>query len=233
MKQDASSSFKETLKAIAQGRERTNLLRRQEQRTIAYIVQRIPGWVSSDMLTAIGFLGNVIVALSFVLGTQVNRYCLLIGLIGFFVSWFGDSLDGRLAYYRNSPRKWYGFCLDLVVDWLGIILMGLGATLYLDVSARLLGYTVVVLYGLEMILALLRYKVSGQYSIDAGVLGPTEARIIISIILVLEVLFPGVIVYMLWAATVVLLLSNLLEFRKVLRMADVCDAKERAHSEKR
>ena len=52
---------------------RTNLLRKPEQKTIAFLVQRIPSWISSNMLTAIGFFGNIIVFLSFILATYLHR----------------------------------------------------------------------------------------------------------------------------------------------------------------
>lgn len=233
MNQDSVLSFKKALLAISQERERTNLLKKYEQNAIAFLVQRIPSWVSSDMLTGVGFAGNVIVAASFVLGAHVSRYCLLIGILGFMISWFGDSLDGRIAYYRNSPRKWHGFSLDLMIDWSGIVLIGLGYMLYTDGFPRLLGYIAITLYGLEIIIALLRYKISGQYSIDSGLLGPTEARILISVLLVLEVLFKGVIVYMTGAVVVILFFSNILEFKKVLKMADKQDHDEKRNTEKK
>src|SRR5690554_6601464 len=130
MKQKHKESLDDVVKSISQGRERTNFLRRYEQKALAYLVQVIPSWISSDMLTAIGLGGSVLVFLAFVLSVTVGKAWLLLGLAGFFISWFGDSLDGRIAYYRNRPRKWYGFSLDITVDWLGIILMGLGFVFY-------------------------------------------------------------------------------------------------------
>nr|MBP8967225.1 CDP-alcohol phosphatidyltransferase family protein [Paludibacteraceae bacterium] len=188
----------ETKKAeslIAQGRIRTNILHNVEQKSIAYLVQKIPAWMSSDMLTAIGFVGSVIVFLSFVLGAYISRYFLLLGILGFMVSWFGDSLDGRIAYYRNKPRKWYGFSLDITVDWLGIILMGTGFIVYAPSYWKIIGFLFVVLYGWEMITALLRYKITEQYSIDSGSFGPTEVRILISLMLILEVIVKDSILY--------------------------------------
>ncbi len=119
-----------TLKVIATDRNRTNILREWEQKTIAYLVQKVPSRITSDGLTAIGFFGNLLVASSFVLGAYLNRYWLLMSLLGFVINWVGDSLDGRLAYYRNKPRKWYGFSLDVSVDWVGTFLIGLGYTIY-------------------------------------------------------------------------------------------------------
>jgi len=214
------------LKTIAQGRERTNLLRKWEQRTIAYFVQRLPSWMTSNMLTGIGFFGSIVTFLSFVLAHYVHGYCLLIGVLGFFISWFGDSLDGRVAYYRNKPRKWYGFSLDFTIDWIGIVLMGMGFIVYVSDVWEIIGFLFVVLYGWEMMTALLRYKVTNKYSIDSGLLGPTEARVVISAILVLEVFVNTSIIYSSALACVILFISNILETNRILKLADIQDKEE-------
>jgi len=214
------------LKTIAQGRERTNLLRKWEQRTIAYFVQRLPSWMTSNMLTGIGFFGSIVTFLSFVLAHYVHGYCLLIGVLGFFISLFGDSLDGRVAYYRNKPRKWYGFSLDFTIDWIGIVLMGMGFIVYVSDVWEIIGFLFVVLYGWEMMTALLRYKVTNKYSIDSGLLGPTEARVVISAILVLEVFVNTSIIYSSALACVILFISNILETNRILKLADIQDKEE-------
>lgn len=102
------------------------------------------------MLTCIGFIGNILTFISFVLATYLNRYYLLLGILGYIINWFGDSLDGRVAYYRQKPRKWYGFALDITIDWLGIILLGLGFIVYVDSAWELIGFIFIVMYGWEM-----------------------------------------------------------------------------------
>jgi len=222
-----SLSTAEVLKVISEDRERTNLLRKPEQITIAYLVKRIPDWISSDMLTGIGFFGNVITFLSFLLADYVNPYYLLLGIAGYAISWFGDSLDGRIAYYRHKSRKWYGFALDITVDWLGIVLMGLGFVVYVDGPWEIVGFAFVVLYGWEMITTLLRYKITGVYSIDSGLFGPTEVRIIICLILLSEVLFKGSILYISSIVTIALFVMNIIDTKKLLKMADEKDIKEK------
>src|SRR5690554_3209313 len=216
-----------SLRLISTGRERTNILRGWEQKTIAYLVQKVPSWISSDGLTGIGLFGNIMVAASFVLGAYINKYWLLLSLLGFAINWLGDSLDGRLAYYRNKPRKWYGFSLDVTVDWVGIILIGAGFTIYAPGIWKYAGFFFVVLYGWEMITAQLRYKVGGQYSIDSGIFGPTEVRLLIGAIIVFEVFIPGSIRYLATAACLFLLISNMVETRKLLKLADERDKAER------
>lgn len=217
----------EVLNAISRDRIRTNLLRNPEQKAIAFLVQRIPAWISSNMLTAIGFSGNVIVFLGFILASFFGRNYLLLGILGFAISWFGDSLDGRIAYFRKKSRKWYGFILDISFDWIGIVLIGCGTIVYVEGPWELLGYGFIVMYGWEIIIALMRYKITGNYSIDSGIFGPTEVRIIISAILVAEVLRPDSFVYSVALICIILLVSDIADTRKLLKAADEMDTKEK------
>lgn len=232
MQKKGSNPEKEAKKSIKSDRKRTNILRNAEHKSITYLVKKMPDWLSSDMLTGIGFLGNFMVFLSFVAAAYLNKYYLLIGVIGFMVSWFGDSLDGRIAYYRNIPRKWYGFVLDITVDWLGILFIGLGFMLYVKTPWTYIGYAFVVLYGWEMITAILKYKITGKYSIDSGLLGPTEVRIIISAMLIIEVIFTGSIIYICGLAMLILLMVNILSFKQLLGFADDKDIEEKKKKEK-
>lgn len=224
---NSKKNMARSLKLIATDRQRTNILREWEQKSIAYLVQKIPSWISSDGLTAIGSFGNLMVAVSLVMGLYMNRYWMLLALLGFAINWFGDSLDGRLAYYRRTPRKWYGFSLDVTVDWLGTILIGLGFSIYVPGVWKYTGFLFVVLYGWEMITAQLRYKIGGQYSIDSGIFGPTEVRLLIATFITIEVFVPGTIQYLASAACLFILISNIFETRKLLLLSDQRDAEDR------
>lgn len=223
VKSNPSLKSRIAMEKISRDRTRTNLLRKVEQRSLAYLVQRIPDSISSDMLTVIGFLGSIIVFLSFLLAALINRNFLFLGIAGFFVSWFGDSLDGRLAYYRNKPRKLYGFALDITMDWLSIIIIGFGYLIYSDGGWDFLGYGFVVMYAWEMIIALMKYKITGEYSIDSGLFGPTEVRIVISAVMILEVILPGSIIYSAMVIGVLLFLFNIVDTYKLLHVADNMD----------
>jgi phosphatidylglycerophosphate synthase len=216
----------EVLKNVFSDRARTNLLKKQEEITISWLVKRIPSFITSNMLTGIGFFGNMIVSGSFILASYFSRYFLLLGLAGFIISWFGDSLDGRLAYYRNKPRKKYGFTLDITIDWVSIILIGFGYTVYAEGTWVLLGYGFVVMYGWEMIIALIRLNLTGKYSIDSGKMGPTEVRIIIGAIMIAEVFLPGSLHYSAGLVVIALFFVNIIDTRRMLRIADDIDKKE-------
>ena len=81
--------------------------------------------------------------------------------------------------------------------------------------------------------AQLRYKVGGKYSIDSGIFGPTEVRVLLAIIITLEVFIPGTIQYLATAACLFLLISNVVETRGLLRLADERDIAEKAEKAER
>ena len=218
----------DTKKSISQDRKRTNVLHTQELALIAYLVERMPRWVTSNMLTTIGLCGNLLVALFMLLGALTSEsWWLLLTPLGFAINWFGDSLDGRLAYYRGKPRKWFGFCLDIVVDWIGIVAIGLGYYSYVAPEWKLVGFIFVALYGAEMIISQLRYKVTDRYSIDSGLLGPTEVRIILALLFSSEYFFPGSIQWIGLAISVGLLIAFLTDFAGLLALANERDAAAR------
>lgn len=214
-------------KKLFQDRKRTNILSNPEQRLITFFLPRIPSWISSDGLTAIGFFGSLMIMCSFLLAEYVNRYLLLLAIVGFFVQWFGDSLDGRLAFYRNKSRKWYGFALDIVMDWVSTVMIGLGYVFYAAEDFKYSGFALVALYGWAMIISQLRYKITDKYTIDAGLLGPTEIRVIICLVLLLEVFVPFSINYCVIVICVILFFINIADTKKLLDMGDARDKTEK------
>ena len=64
----------ETKKAISQDRKRTNILHDQELALIAYLVERMPRWVTSNMLTSLGLCGNLLVAALIVLSLGLGLF---------------------------------------------------------------------------------------------------------------------------------------------------------------
>ena len=172
-------------------RVRTNLLKVCESRLIKFFCRIMPAWVNPDMLTTTGILGSVIIAVGLAAAT-ITPYWLLLSVIGFGIQWFGDSLDGRLAYYRGIPRKWYGWALDINADWISTCIIGIGFYIYFT-DWKIVAFLFVVAYGGSLILALLRYKIADKYEIDTHLIGPTELRIIISIFMLAEICFPGVL----------------------------------------
>jgi len=217
-------------KSIFRDRKRTNILHGAEQATIYFLVKRVPGFITPNILTAIGTFGSLLVFISFLLATYNHKTFLLLGVIGLVVNWFGDSLDGRIAYFRNIPRKWYGFSLDIINDWIGTVFIGMGYIVYAQDFYELLAFLFVVLYGWAMIITQLRYKITDKYTIDSGLVGPTEVRVLIAAILIFEVLVSGSIKYFAAAMCLALFIINIIDTRKLLKLGDQRDKQEKSNN---
>lgn len=168
-------------------RERINILRHLEQPTILFLCRILPKQITPDMLTFIGFLGTLLVFFSFYFATIFNnKIYLLLAILGFAINWFGDSLDGRIAYFRNIPRKWYGFALDCIMDWISLILMSAGYYVFIQDDYKFLVFLFACQYAWAVLLAQIKYKITDVYAIDPGPLGPTETRVIICLVILAE-----------------------------------------------
>lgn len=162
--------------------ERVNdiLLGPLERPALRWFSSHLPLWVTPDVLTLIGTLGAIIILVGYVLSHQ-NAAFLWLASFGFFVNWFGDSLDGTVARYRKIERPKYGFFVDHTVDAFGqlLILTGLGLSPYVSFSAAalaLIGYLLMSIY------VYVDTFVSGVFKISFVKFGPTEVRAIAVII---------------------------------------------------
>ena len=120
-------------------RIQTSLLNSAEKKVLVWLAERMPVWVTSDMLTFVGFLGACIMAAGYAL-SNINLYWLWLANFGLVVNWFGDSLDGTLARVRNAQRKTYGFYIDHNVDVVNetIMFIGVGCSPMVNMSFAML-----------------------------------------------------------------------------------------------
>ena len=109
-------------------RIQTSILNPYEKRILVYLAGRMPAWVTSDMLTLVGFLGAIIMATGYSL-SNLNLHWLWLSCFGLLVNWFGDSLDGSLARVRKTQRKTYGFYIDHNVDVINETIMFIGVVI--------------------------------------------------------------------------------------------------------
>jgi hypothetical protein len=207
-------------------RVRTNILKTFEASAIAFLCKIMPSWVTSDLLTFVGFTGSLIVAAGLYLGTD-NRYWLFLSVLGYAVGWFGDSLDGRLAYFRNIPRKWYGWALDISVDWITVFIMGAGYYYYFT-DYKFFAFVFVFAYGWAMINSLLKYKITNTYSIDTFLMGPTEVRIIICLFMAAEVFLSGSLLFLSIGGSLLLAIFNIVDLVQLLKFGDIRDIEEKS-----
>ncbi len=216
------NSTTEQVKRISADRQRTNLLRVPEQAAIAFFCRYMPPFITPDMLTFVSLVASGVIFYGFWLAKS-DPFYFSVSIIGFALQWFGDSLDGRLAYYRNTPRKWYGFALDMCMDWISTVLMGLGFYFYLPESYNILAFLFLACYAWIMILTLMKYKITGTYAIDSGLLGPTELRVGICLILLACMFYPQIFVFFAIAIVTIVTVIDLIEFRNVLKLGDERD----------
>ena len=81
-----------------------NVLARQERRLLNWLCPRLPTWVTPDMLTSLALIAAVIIFTGYAL-SGLNRNWLWLSVAGYFVHWFGDSLDGSIARFRSIERQ--------------------------------------------------------------------------------------------------------------------------------
>lgn len=160
-------------------RAHTSFLAAAEKRTLIAIAKRLPLWINSDHLTAIGFIGLLAAGVSYALAARYPAALLLvIPLLA--VNWFGDSLDGTLARVRDCQRPRYGFYLDHILDAIGMsVLMG-GMTLSGYISPIVGGLFLIVYLLLSIEIYLATYAL-GVFHLSYWSFGPTELRILLVI----------------------------------------------------
>ena len=170
-------------------RIQTSLLNPIEKRILVWLASRMPAWVTSDMLTFVGFLGACIVATGYAL-SNLNLNWLWLASFGFVVNWFGDSLDGSLARVRNTQRKTYGFFIDHNVDVINECLMFLGVGLSPLVNLTFM-MGVLVGYLMLSVYVYIDCYLKGEHRLTYGGLGPTEFRLLAILVNCLFIFFPG------------------------------------------
>ena len=159
--------------------ERVNasLTGRFERPLLHWLCKKMPAWVTSDRLTALGVAGAAMAFAGYVLSHRSPAF-LWLACLGIALNWLGDSLDGSLARYLARERPRYGFFLDHMTDTLAmaLIALGIGCSPYgamTSAMAVLLGYYVMV------ILTMVTSKTTGVFAISFAGVGPTEIRLFI------------------------------------------------------
>lgn len=154
-----------------------NPLAVHERRLLNWICPRLPGWVTPDKLTVLALIGAVTIFAGYV-GSIESRNWLWLSVAGYFVHWFGDSLDGSLARFRKIERPRYGYFVDHSADVAGalLILIGLGISPYIRLDIAL-----IALAGYYMLAAhsFLSARVAGELKLTYVAAGPTELRLIL------------------------------------------------------
>ena len=175
--------------------KRTNdiLLGPLERPALQFFARHMPAWVNSDMLTAFGFFGAILICLAYAMvgtGEIKGNAWLFVASLGFIINWFGDSLDGTLARYRHHERPNFGFYIDHSIDGITTMLifigMGLSGIARLEITLfALIGYLLVMIH------VFLKTHATGVFEMTSIGIGPTEVRLM-GIILNTTLFFTGI-----------------------------------------
>ena len=140
----------------------------------------MPRWVNSDHLTVLGFLGMILAGVSYSLAKWYPAVAFPAAVVCLGINWFGDSLDGTLARYRNQQRPRYGFYVDHIIDSFGAIFLigGLGLSGYMTGTITMALIIAYLLLSIELYLA--TYCV-GVFRLSFSIWGPTELRVVLAI----------------------------------------------------
>jgi len=163
--------------AVGGDRQMTFLLAGPEKRLLVAIAERLPAPVNSDHLTGLGVFGAMGAGAAYYLSNWDPRW-LWVASFMLFLNWFGDSLDGTVARVRKVERPRFGFYLDHGVDaFVTVVIIGaLGLSPYVSFDVAML---LVAGYLVLSINVYLEAQVFGQFRLSYGILGPTEARILL------------------------------------------------------
>ncbi|TCM15737.1 CDP-alcohol phosphatidyltransferase-like enzyme [Novosphingobium sp. PhB165] len=171
----ASRDEKIETKAIQ--RIQQNLLARSERKVLNWLCARMPDWVMPDLLTGIGMIGALMVFSGYV-ASNLGDGWLWLSISGYFVQWFGDSMDGSLARFRHIERPRYGYFLDHSCDGLAttLVVVGIGLSGYVLLEVALIALAGYLLLSIHAFLAV---RVLGEMKLSYAYAGPTELRILL------------------------------------------------------
>lgn len=160
-------------------RKQTSLLAPIERVCLAWLARHMPGWVNSDHLTLLGLVAMFAAGVCYALASWWPATLLIVNLC-LALNWFGDSLDGTLARYRDKQRPRYGFYVDHIIDAFGIlfVLCGMAISGYMSWPVALA--TLVIYFMLSIDVYLATYTM-GTFRISFYKFSPTELRILLAI----------------------------------------------------
>lgn len=150
-----------------------------ERRALLWLAARMPQRINSDHLTLLGFVSMFFAGASYAFA-RWSSLGLLLATIFLALNWFGDSLDGTLARFRNCQRPRYGFYVDHIIDSLGALFLmgGFAISGFIDwrVAAGML--VAFLLLSIESYLA--TYTL-GVFRMSFAKFGPTEIRLLLAL----------------------------------------------------
>jgi phosphatidylglycerophosphate synthase len=158
-------------------RELNGLTAAGEKKVLLWLAARLPEWVHPDHLTLLGLVAMLGAGAAYALSARSAWWLLAVGVF-LVLNWFGDSLDGTLARFRQKLRPRYGFYVDHAVDALGALFVLSGLALSGLMSERIAWALLAVYYLMSINIYLATYT-RGVFQMSSGPFGGTELRLLL------------------------------------------------------
>ena len=161
-----------------------------EKRALAWMAARMPDWVTPDHLTVLGLLAMLLGGAAYAASGR-HPWLLLVVNGALALNWFGDSLDGTLARFRQRQRPRYGFYVDHIADAIGALGL-LGGLALSGLASPPLVWALVLVYYLFSIHMYLATHALGRFQISYGPVGGTELRILLGLVNLVVLALPEI-----------------------------------------
>lgn len=171
------TSVEEPDQPVHHVRVNNSFLATQERKALQWLAARTPSAVTPDHLTLLGLAGAFLVLVGFA-ASRVSPWFTSLAMLGLFLNWLGDSLDGTLARHRKIERPDFGYFLDHSCDLISqtFIFVGLGFSPYFTLFSALLALS---MYLLMTSFTYLKVLVLKTHHLSYYGMGATELRLLL------------------------------------------------------
>jgi archaetidylinositol phosphate synthase len=154
-----------------------SFLATHERTALLWLAARTPSAVTPDHLTLLGLIGAFLVLIGFA-ASHFSAWFVTLAILGLFLNWLGDSLDGTLARYRKIERPDFGYFLDHSCDLISqtLIFIGLGLSPFFTLFSALLALS---MYLLMSSFTYLKVLVLRTHNLSYYGMGATELRLLV------------------------------------------------------
>lgn len=159
-------------------RVNNSFLATHERNALRWLAARAPSAVTPDRLTLLGLVGAFLVLVGFA-ASRASPWFVSLAILGLFLNWLGDSLDGTLARYRKIERPDFGYFLDHSCDLISqtFIFVGLGFSPYFTLFSALLALS---MYMLMSSFTYLKVLILKTHHLSYHGMGATELRLLLT-----------------------------------------------------
>jgi phosphatidylglycerophosphate synthase len=156
-----------------------SILAPAERRALRWFAAHMPAPVKSDHLTLLGIFAMVGAGFAYWAASRDAR-ALVVVCICIALNWFGDSLDGTLARFRDQQRPRYGFYVDHIIDAVGAVFL-LGGLALSGYMHPVIAVGLLLAYNLLAMESYLATYTIGEFRLTHFRFGPTELRVLLII----------------------------------------------------